>query len=510
MSRSPHGFPSPLDPAPAKSDRRQFLLGAAGAAALARPVAAIAWGAQRPANSAPNWDQLGRTLKGNLLRPGDAGYDDVIKIRNLRYAATQPAGVALVADAQDVATAIAWAQDNRVPMVSRSGGHSYAGYSTTPGLVINLKAITGVTVDRTNGNMKITGAATNQDVANAGKPAGRAIPGGQCPAVGVAGFVLGGGMGFYMRQHGLAIDSLLATEIVTADGAVKPVTVDELPKKELFWALCGGGGGNFGINTSFTFRTFVVPERVMTFSLRWEAEDSVRAFLAFQEILRDATHTLGAIAHFGTVWDQPSGKARTSLRIFGQVVERKKAVHKLLEPLCGTLPRETLIEEKDFWAAKDYLAGRRPSPPNAFTERSRFHTKPLPEAAVATLVEAFVRAPINGPNQSVESPFFAWGGAVAKVAPHATAFVHRKDFWLQSFNCSWATKQAMDRLIAWQDKLYSAMGAYASDRSYQNFTDPELERPLPAYYGENLPRLIEVKRQFDPDNVFTFPQSIRG
>ena len=195
MSRTPHGSPSPLDPAPSKSNRRQFLIGAAGGAALARPVAAMAWGAQRPANSAPDWDQLGRTLKGNLLRPGDAGYDDVIKIRNLRYAATQPAGVALVADAQDVATAIAWARDNRVPMVSRSGGHSYAGYSTTPGLVINLKAMTGVTVDRTNGNMKITGAATNQDVADAGKPAGRAIPGGQCPAVGVAGFVLGGGLG---------------------------------------------------------------------------------------------------------------------------------------------------------------------------------------------------------------------------------------------------------------------------------------------------------------------------
>jgi len=469
----------------------------------------MAWGAKRPANPGPDWDQLGRILKGKLLRPGDCGYDDVIKIRNLRYAGTHPAGVALVADAQDVATAIAWTRDNGVPMVSRSGGHSYAGYSTTPGLVINLKAMTGVTVDRTNGNMNITGAATNQDVANAGKPAGRAIPGGQCPAVGVAGFVLGGGLGFYVREHGLGIDSLLATEIVTADGTQRRVTVEELPKKELFWALCGGGGGNFGINTSFKFRTFVVPKRVMTFSLRWDAEDCVRAFLLFQEILRDAPHSLGAIAHFGTVWDQPSGTARTSLRVFGQVVEGKKAAHKLLEPLCGTLPWETLIEEKDFWAAKDWLAGT-PSAPNAFTERSRFHTKPLPEAAVGTLVEALVHAPIDRPNQSVESPFFAWGGSVAKVAPHATAFVHRKDVWLQSFNCSWASKQAMDRLIAWQDKLYRAMGAYSSDRSYQNFTDPELEHPLQAYYGENLPRLIEVKRQFDPNNVFTFPQSIRG
>jgi FAD/FMN-containing dehydrogenase len=509
MSSTPNGSPSPPDRVPSQPNRRQFLIGAAGGAALAGSVADMAWGTQRPANSAPNWDQLGRNLKGNLLRPGDAGYDEVIKIRNLRYAATHPAGVALVADARDVATAIAWAWDNGVPMVSRSGGHSYAGYSTTPGLVINLKAMTGVTIDPTNGNMKVTGAATNVDVANAGKPAGRAIPGGQCPGVGVAGFVLGGGLGFYMRERGLGIDSLRATEIVTADGTLRHVTFEELPKKELFWALSGGGGGNFGINTSFTFRTFVVPKRVMTFSLRWDAEDCVRAFLLFQEILRDAPHSLGAIAHFGTVWDQPSETTRTSLRIFGQVVKDKKAVHKLLEPLCGTQPWETLIEEKDFWAAKDWLAGT-PSAPNAFTERSRFHAKPLPEAAVGTLVEAFVRAPIDGPNQSVESPFFAWGGAVANVAPHATAFVHRKDVWLQSFNCSWASKQAMDRLIAWQDKVYRGMGAYSSDRAYQNFTDPELEHPLQAYYGENLPRLIEVKRQFDPNNVFTFPQSIRG
>ena len=133
MSSTPHVSPSPPDPAPAKSNRRQFLMGAAGGAALARPVAEMAWGAHRAANADPDWDRLGRILKGKLLRPGDASYDEAIKIRNLRYAATRPAGVALVADAQDVATAIAWARDNQVEMVSRSGGHSYAGYSTTPG-----------------------------------------------------------------------------------------------------------------------------------------------------------------------------------------------------------------------------------------------------------------------------------------------------------------------------------------------------------------------------------------
>jgi FAD/FMN-containing dehydrogenase len=483
-------------------------MSAAGGAALAGPVAEMAWGAQTPAaNPAPNWEQLRRILKGKLLLPNDPGYTDIIKIRNLRYAGIHPGGVALVVGPQDIAVAIAWAWDNHVPMVSRSGGHSYAGYCTTPGLVINMSAMTGVTIHHKVGLMTTRGAATNKDVADAGKPASVAIPGGQCPAVGISGFVLGGGMGFYMREHGLGIDSLVSTEIVTADGRVRTVTAEELPQKGLFWALCGGGGGNFGINTSFTFRTFVVPKQVTTFSLRWRPEPSIRGFLRFQEILRNAPNSLGAIAHFGTVWDQPSGRKQTSLRIFGQVVLDKQAVQKLLDPLRGTEPYETLIDEKDFWAAKDWLAGS-PSAPNAFTERSRFHPNPLPAEAVGTLVERFVGAPVKGPGESAESPFFAWGGAVATKAPDYTAFIHRKDFWLQSFNVSWPSQEAMDRLIYWQDKLYSEMSKYSSNRSYQNFTDPELKDFLQAYYGPNLPQLVRNKRQADPNNVFNFPQSI--
>ena len=110
--------------------------------------------------------------------------------------------------------------------------------------------------------------------------------------------VLGGGLGFYMRQHGLAIDCLQSTEIVTADGRRHHLTEDkdERPKKDLFWALCGGGGGNFGINTSFTFRTFEVPPQVTVFSMKWYSEDCIRAFLAFQEVVRSATDTLGTIS----------------------------------------------------------------------------------------------------------------------------------------------------------------------------------------------------------------------
>lgn len=492
------------------TDRRRFMLGAVAGATLATPLSTWGWKAPQQSAVKPNWDQLQRALRGKLLRPDAEGYGDAIKIWNLRYATTRPAGVALVADAKDIATALKWAQDNHVEMVTRSGGHSYAGYSTTPGLVINLHGMTNVTVDQVTGKLTTFGAAKNKDVAAAGRTHGRAIPGGQCPTVGVSGFVLGGGLGFHMRHHGLGIDSLLATEMVTADG--KALRVSEQEHPDLFWALRGGGGGNFGINTSFTFRTFPVPERATTFSLTWEGDACIKAFLAFQEVLLHAPDSLGVIADFSA----KAGKALSMvpvLEVVGQLVDARVAVEKLFAPVIAAVqPVATVIQEKSFWEAKTWLS-EEANTPKAFAERSRFYAKALPEAAVATIVAAFTKAPIHGVDQRVESSFFAWGGVVAKVDSTATAFVHRKDVWLQAFHCTWGLndpQSVVERLIGWQDDLYNAMQPYASDRSFQNFPDPQLEQPLQAYYGENLPRLIQVKQVYDPKNFFTFKQSIHG
>ncbi|MBL9141509.1 MAG: FAD-dependent oxidoreductase [Phycisphaerae bacterium] len=508
-SNSSDGLPRP-ESAPERVGRRRFLLGAVGGLTLVAPLAALARQVPNPKGSKQNWDQLERTLKGKLLRPDAEGYAEAIKIWNLRYASTRPAGVALVADAKDIATAIAWARDNEVELVTRSGGHSYAGYSTTPGLVINLHGMTNVAMDKATGNLTTFGAAKNMDVAAAGRTHGRAIPGGQCPTVGVAGFVLGGGLGFHMRQHGLGIDSLLSTQIVTADGQLLQVSDKEHP--DLFWALRGGGGGNFGVNTSFTFRTFAVPEHATTFSLTWEGEACVKAFLAFQELLLHAPDSLGAIADFSAEVG-PTGKMPPVLEVVGQIVDTKEAAEKLFAPVIAAAPPKTVeFEVRSFWDAKVWLS-EDTNVPKAFAERSRFHAKPLPEAAVAAIIAALAKAPIQGGEQRVASSFFAWGGAVAKVPSTATAFVHRKDVWLQSFDCSWGPndpKPVSDRLMAWQDEFYNAMQPYASDRSFQNFPDPQLVDPLQAYYGENLKRLVEVKRSYDRSNFFRFAQSIKG
>ena len=353
------------------------------------------------------------------------------------------------------------------------------------------------------------GAAKNQDVAAVGRQYGRGLPGGQCPTVGVSGFVLGGGLGFHMREHGLGIDSLLETEIVTADGKLLHVSDKEHP--DLFWALRGGGGGNFGINTSFTFRTFSIPEQVTTFSLTWEGEACIQAFLAFQEVLVHAPDTLGAIADFSAETGK-SGPSQPVLEVVGQLVGTKNATEKLFASvIAAAKPKTAEIEERSFWDAKTYLS-EVTNAPKPFAERSRFHPGPLTEAGVTAIIDAFTRAPLKG-SQRVESSFFAWGGAVARVAPDATAFVHRNNLWLQTFHCSWGaedTKLMTDQLIGWLDEFYNAMKPFASDRAFQNFPDPQLEHPLQSYYGENLKRLVEVKRNYDPYNFFTFDQSIKG
>ena len=491
--------------------RREFIVDAgrlALGAALAGPLTALT---QATVPTKVDWNLLARNLDGTLLMPGSPAYTEATLIRNLRYAKNLPAAVASVKTARDVATSIRFARDHGVPLVTRSGGHSFAGYSTGPGLVIDLNGMTRVTVDPTTGRMRCVGAATNEDVAVAGQPHGRAVAGGQCPTVGIPGFTLGGGLGFYMRQHGLAIDALVETEMVTADGKV--VTANRAEHPELFWACRGGGGGNFGINTSFTFQTFVVPAHVTIFSLTWKGDACARAFLAFQELLQEAPDGLGAVAHFA-VDAQETGSPTPTLRVFGQVAsmsaERTERMFARVE--ARAKPIERLFRSETFWAAKEWLA-EDTGPPNAFAERSRYFPRPLGRSGAEAIVDALSRAPVRtGNGLSVETPFFAWGGAVNRVDPTATAFYHRRDLWLQAVSASWsleADPEDVQRLREWQDTFYQRMARYGSDRAYQNFVDPRLKDPLRAYYAGNLARLRRIKRAYDPGNVFTFAQSIR-
>jgi FAD/FMN-containing dehydrogenase len=195
------------------------------------------------------WNDLASRLDGWLLRPGDAMYPAATMISAARYAGAQPAGIAVCVSPRDAATCVNWARENGVLVAIRSGGHNYAGFSTSEGLVIEVRGMLSVTVDQNAGTVTVAGGANNADVGAALKPYGLYFPGGRCPTVGVSGLTLGGGWGFSCRHLGMTCDSLVSTELVTASGEI--VTASETENPDLFWAIRGAGGGNFGVHTSF-------------------------------------------------------------------------------------------------------------------------------------------------------------------------------------------------------------------------------------------------------------------
>ncbi len=230
--------------------------------------------------SRQRWRELEAKLGRKLVRPGDPAYLRVGRPLNLRYAGIRPGGVAVCTNVQDVRTAVAWAHENRVPVAVRSGGHNYAGYSAGPGLVVNVGGMRGVSVNDARGTVTAQPGARNTTIYNGLQPHGVAISAGRCPTVAVGGLVLGGGIGFSSRKLGLTCDHLIEAQLVTADGHL--LNCSEREHSDLFWALRGGGGGNFGVCTSYTFVTHPV-SHVTLYDISWEWADAPAVFEASRQ-----------------------------------------------------------------------------------------------------------------------------------------------------------------------------------------------------------------------------------
>src|SRR5262249_53152303 len=208
------------------------------------------------------------------------------------YARTLPPGIARCLNATDVAQSILWARRFHVPLVARGGGHSYAGYSSTRGLMIDMSPMNQIAFDASTGQLTVAGGIRNRDLYAALQAAGVMITYGRCPAAGGAAFPLGGGIGFNMRALGLACDQLLATELMTAAGEI--VSADAQSHAELYWACRGGTGGNFGLNTSFTLQSVPVPASLTVFKITWTANVEV-LYAALLDALSVAPTSLGSL-----------------------------------------------------------------------------------------------------------------------------------------------------------------------------------------------------------------------
>ena len=476
------------------------------AAAGAQAAATWAGSSSSSAKSARgDWRQLERSLRGKLLRPGDAGFRAVSAAENYRYASVVPAGIALCAGAEDVQTCVRWARENGVPLVARSGGHSYAGYSRTTGLQVDLRRMKSATVDPHAGTLRVTGAVRFADLEAVLRPHNLFIPAGQCPSVGLNGFTLGGGFGFYSRMHGMAVDHLVRTQVVLASG--DKVTADRSRHPDLFWACRGGGGGNFGINTSMTFSLFPVG-MVSVCTCQWST--GLETVLnRFQELFGQAPDTFSLIIRI-TPATQGAGSSGPTVTALGHCFGPSQELRDILEPVLAAAPTsQSEFLDVDFWQGKQYLDSG-PSPPRSYVERTRYVDGPMSDAGIATVLDWAGRWPGAG-SSGGRFDYFLWGGAMNAPSPRSTAFVHRTARSLFTVSADWppsTARREVQPLTNWVNDTWAAVGPHATDYAYQNFIDPALKDWKRAYYGTNLPRLRRVKRAYDPDELFKFRQSI--
>ena len=475
--------------------RRQFLGTATGAA-----LGWLAGCAPLPTSRSQSWSSLAAGLQGPLLMPGNANFAAHAQPWALQYATALPQAIAQCASEEDVGTCLKWANSNNVPLVARSGGHSYAGYSTTTGLMIDVSAMNTVKVDAVSGIAVVAGGARNKHVYAACRPLERAVTHGRCRDVGVAGLVLGGGIGFNMRAHGLTCDSLIETRIVLADG--RTLTCNASENADLFWACRGAGGGNFGVHTSFTFQTYPVG-RYTVFDMQW-TEQLIEVFAALQDMAMSAPNGLGM--KLGVT--AQAGEAGLTLNILGQFAGSQADFLALLAPVfLVRKPRKSVVEERGYWDAQEFVS--EDGAPEYSHERSRFVRGSLSATAIQTIFSSLREWP--GTTVAATWKFFLMGGKIDDISPSDMAFVNRGYSMLSSIELEWTQADSFALLTknqVWLSRFHERMAEYTSAHCYQNFIDPSQSDYLHAYYGENLPRLQAIKRKFDVTNLLRYPQSI--
>jgi len=510
-------------PAGANPQASGSTTGANGAAhSASAPGASGVTGVSRPARSA-DWAALGTDLSGPLVRPGEAGYATAKRLFDPRFDDLKPAGVAYCASPHDVATCLAFARRHGLEVTARSGGHSYAGWSSTPGLIVDVTRMAGVSV---SGGTAVVGAGTHLVDFYSGLAAyGRAVPGGSCPTVGIAGLTLGGGVGVVSRAYGLTSDNVLSLEIVTADGQVRTASPARNP--DLYWACRGGGGGNFGVVTSFTFRTHPVGE-IALFFLSWPWSQAGRVIAGWQSWAPHAPDALWSNLHLAAA----PGGGTPSVEVGGTYLGGVGGAYAELEKLyaaVGSDPSSPFLESTTWLHAMLVEAGCAPwtvaechlpaqNPAGQFMRaseyaKSDFFTRPLSSSGIGTLLSGVENLQlVNGAlGGSGGIAFDAMGGAVNRVAPGATAYVHRNALFQAQYTTGWspgAASAGVARQRAWQRSFWRSMRPYASGQAYQNYIDPDLANWRQAYYGANYARLARVKAAYDPDRLFTFPQAI--
>ena len=436
---------------------------------------------------------------------GEPGYATSAQSYNKLYSSVRPTGIAVCADAGDARAALLWAKQTGETFTLMSGAHSYAGFSTCRGLIIDLSKLNALHFDPSHGQVTIGVGVHNRQLFAALPPQHVGLPHGRCPHTGVGGFVLGGGFGFTSRTMGTLSDTLVRTDIITASGDM--LTCDAQHHPDLYWACRGGAGGSFGINTSYTLQTYPLPQRVSVYKMEWPWSEAAPALTALQAMMLKAPDELGCRIGLGATGLKHKTFVANTL---GEYVGPVGHVRELLAPaLAAAKPTSVTIKEVPLVAAVQFLAANVPF--DRFAAKSSYAVDAFSDGAVSTLIRGVEQIPGSSNSGGSGIAIFCLGGAVNRVAADATAYVHRNARFLINFEATWEasdTASVVSANLNWLESIYRSLQPFVLPQSYQNWPDRTLKDWASAHYGSNLKRLTRVKAKYDPHDVFKYAQSV--
>jgi FAD/FMN-containing dehydrogenase len=463
-----------------------------------------------------DWPALDRAIDGDVRLPDTPAYERSYKGFNARYHHIRPQAIVACAHAHDVAETINFVTRHGLRHAARSGGHCFAGHSSTNGVLIDTHPISDVSV--ADGIATVGAGARLGEVYGTLDDHGLTIAGGTCPPVGIAGLTLGGGLGILGRTYGTTADRLLRAQIVLADGRV--LDCDDDHHADLFWALRGAGAGNFGVVTSFVFRAVPAPH-VTNFHAGWSFPAAAAVIDAWQHWAPSASDQLAASLKVTSTGapDRPP-----SVDVYGAFLGSEREAAALLDQLIVRADWEptstwnrpmTYQQTRAHWAHLEPGQNELTAPSEIgeanethLVSKSEFFRRPLPSAAIGALLGELVRAGAGG--ESRELDFMPWGGAYNRRRPDETAFVHRRELFLLKHSATIDPAQSRhdEQAEQWVRRSWATVHAWGSRRVFQNFADPELDDWPTAYYGPNFPRLTRIKARYDPADAFRSEQSI--
>ena len=450
---------------------------------------------------------LAERLTGEVIAPEHAEYDAARRVWN-GMIDKRPAAIARCADADDVATAVRFAAERELPLAVRGGGHNVAGTAVVDdGLVIDLSAMRGVRIDASGRTVHVQGGATWADVDRVTTPVGLATPGGVVSETGVAGLALSGGVSHQRRRDGMTVDNLVSAEVVLADGRQLRASTDE--HADLHWAL-RGGGGNFGIVTSFELRLHELGPEVFAVNVAYPLEDAARVLAGWRDVVADAPDELSTA---GFVWSLPVvEELPEQLRGLphvgvvgmwaGDPDAGERATRALRELATPLLDMSGPVEYADFQCSLDPFF---PAGPRRYWKA--LYLDGFSDAAVDTTVEWSNRRPSNDTLVIIRH----CGGAIARVGAGETAFGDRSSEWMLSIDSTWDDAAGDAANLEYTRAFWDAALPFSDGKTYFNFPGllEEGDAAVRDSYGPNHARLARIKAAYDPENVFRLNQNIR-